>query len=175
MNLFRHSRRSLPSTPIGGRNDGRGWGRAMLLAASLLFLPVAHAAEAVSVGEDPAIEQRMVKLSEELRCLVCQNESLAGSHAELAEDLRREIRVQMKAGKNDKEVIEYLTTRYGDFVLYRPPFKPLTYLLWLGPLLFLGIGGSVWYVTLKKRRDQKDSPVDEKQLTAAAQLLDEKQ
>ncbi len=140
----------------------------------VLMLGAAHADEAVPVGEDPAIEQRMVKLAEELRCLVCQNESLAGSHAELAEDLRKEIRVQMKAGKNDKEVIEYLTTRYGDFVLYRPPFKPLTYLLWLGPLLFLGIGGTVWYMTLNKRRTLKDSPVDEQQLAAAAQLLDEK-
>ncbi|OYY93000.1 MAG: cytochrome C biogenesis protein CcmH [Hydrogenophilales bacterium 28-61-23] len=137
------------------------------------------AGEAAPVGEDPAIEQRMVKLAEELRCLVCQNESLAGSHAELAEDLRKEIRVQMKAGKNDKEVIEYLTTRYGDFVLYRPPFKPLTYILWLGPLLFLGLGGGIWYVTLQKRRALKDTPVDEKQLDEAskllaAQLLDEK-
>ncbi|MDP2786537.1 MAG: cytochrome c-type biogenesis protein CcmH [Pseudomonadota bacterium] len=145
------------------------------MAACLFLLPLAHAGEAAPVGEDPVIEQRMVKLSEDLRCLVCQNESLAGSHAELAEDLRKEIRTQMKAGKGDKEVIEYLTTRYGDFVLYRPPFKPLTYLLWLGPLLFLGIGGGVWYVTLKKRRAQIDTPVDEKQLAAAAQLLDEKQ
>jgi cytochrome c-type biogenesis protein CcmH len=138
-----------------------------------LSLPT-YAGEAAPVGEDPAIEQRMVKLSEDLRCLVCQNESLAGSHAELAEDLRKEIRVQMKAGKNDKEVINYLTTRYGDFVLYRPPFKPLTYLLWLGPLLFLALGGGVWYVTLKKRRALVEAPADEKQLAAAAQLLDEK-
>jgi cytochrome c-type biogenesis protein CcmH len=138
-----------------------------------LSLPT-YAGEAAPVGEDPAIEQRMVKLSEDLRCLVCQNESLAGSHAELAEDLRKEIRVQMKAGKNDKEVINYLTTRYGDFVLYRPPFKPLTYLLWLGPLFFLALGGGVWYVTLKKRRALVEAPADEKQLAAAAQLLDEK-
>jgi cytochrome c-type biogenesis protein CcmH len=143
----------------------------LLLAINL----PAYAGEAASVGEDPLIEQRMVKLSEELRCLVCQNESLAGSHAELAEDLRREIRVQMKAGKDDKAVIEYLTTRYGDFVLYRPPFKPLTYLLWLGPLLFLSLGGGLWYATLRKRRALEDAPVDENQLAAAAQLLDEKQ
>jgi cytochrome c-type biogenesis protein CcmH len=146
-----------------------------LLISLLLALSIpAHAGEAQPVGEDPAIEQRMVKLAEDLRCLVCQNESLAGSHAELAEDLRKEIRAQMKAGKDDKQVIEYLTTRYGDFVLYRPPFKPVTYLLWLGPLLFLGLGGTIWYLTLKKRRALKDTPVDEKQLAAAAQLLDEK-
>lgn len=138
----------------------------------VLSLP-ARAGEAIPVGEDPAIEQRMVNLATDLRCLVCQNESLAGSHAELAEDLRKEIRVQMKAGKNDKEVIEYLTERYGDFVLYRPPFKPVTYLLWLGPLLFLGIGGTVWFLALKKRRTLKDIPVDDKQLAAAAKLLED--
>ena len=153
--------------------------RVMLFVSSLLLLPAtAFAAEAVPVGEDPVIEQRMVNLATELRCLVCQNESLAGSHAELAEDLRKEIRAQMKAGKNDKEVIEYLTTRYGDFVLYRPPFKPVTYILWLGPLLFLAIGGGVWYVALKKRRAMdsaaKEATVDEKQLATATQLLEDK-
>ncbi len=148
--------------------------KSLLLSLGLLLAPPLWAAEAVPVGEDPVIEQRMVKLAEDLRCLVCQNESLAGSHAELAEDLRREIRTQMKAGKNDKEVVDYLTERYGDFVLYRPPFKPVTYLLWLGPLLFLGLGGAIWYVTLKKRRAMAPTPpVDEKQLAAAAQLLDE--
>lgn len=148
--------------------------KSLLFALSLALSAPAWAAEAVPVGEDPVIEQRMVKLAEDLRCLVCQNESLAGSHAELAEDLRKEIRAQMKAGKNDKEVISYLTDRYGDFVLYRPPFKPVTYLLWLGPLLFLGLGGSLWYVALKKRRALKETPVDEKKLAAAAQLLDDK-
>lgn len=142
---------------------------AILLACSL----PAMAGEAQPIAEDPVIEQRMVNLAEDLRCLVCQNESLAGSHAELAEDLRREIRAQMKAGKDDKQVIEYLTTRYGDFVLYRPPFKPVTYLLWLGPLLFLSIGGALWYAALKKRRALKDTPVDPQQLAAAAKLLDE--
>ena len=80
----------------------------------------------------------------------------------------------MKAGKDDKQVIEYLTDRYGDFVLYRPPFKPVTYLLWLGPLLFLAVGGAVWFQTMKRRRAMQDTPVDEKQLAAAAKLLDEK-
>lgn len=154
---------------------------AILLAFSLPVLadspasPSASAPkEALPNAEDPVIEQRLVNLAEDLRCLVCQNESLAGSHAELAEDLRREIRGQMKAGKNDKEVIEYLTTRYGDFVLYRPPFKPVTYLLWLGPLLFLAIGAGAWYATLRRRRAAQSIPVDEKKLAAAAQLLDEK-
>lgn len=153
---------------------------ALLLAASLPTLaeepasvPASTVKEALPNAEDPEIEQRMVRLAEDLRCLVCQNESLAGSHAELAEDLRREIREQMKAGKNDKEVIAYLTERYGDFVLYRPPFKPVTYLLWLGPVLFLGIGGGAWYMTLRRRRAAESIPADEKKLAAAAQLLEE--
>ena len=141
----------------------------LLLACSL---PV-FADEARPLADDPVIEQRMVDLASDLRCLVCQNESLAGSHAELAEDLRREIRSLMKQGKSDKEVISYLTTRYGDFVLYRPPFKPVTYLLWLGPLIFLGIGLGVWYATLKKRRAMPDQTVDGTQIAAAAKLLDE--
>lgn len=150
------------------------WILAALLAFSLpiLSLPT-QAGEATLNAEDPAIEQRLTHLAEDLRCLVCQNESLAGSHAELAEDLRREIRAQMKAGKDDKQVIEYLTDRYGDFVLYQPPFKPVTYLLWLGPLLFLMLGGLVWYQTMKRRRAMPTTPVDEKQLAAAAKLLDE--
>lgn len=171
----------IPALPVShrkGPSNTRG-GTAWFLQAILLSLALAlslgvHAGEAQPNAEDPVIEQRLVKLAEDLRCLVCQNESLAGSHAELAADLRREIRELMKAGKSDKEVIAYLTERYGDFVLYRPPFKPVTYLLWLGPLLFLGIGTGIWYLTLKKRRAVKAPPVDEKQLAAAAQLLDEK-
>ena len=170
---WRDQRRSLERK---NRAEIAGVGRMKSLLFTLMLTLAAPlwADEATPVGEDPVIEQRMVILATDLRCLVCQNESLAGSHAELAEDLRKEIRAQMKAGKNDKEVIEYLTTRYGDFVLYRPPFKPITYLLWLGPLLFLGLGGAIWYVTLKKRRAFKDVPVDEQQLAEAAQLLDDK-
>ena len=154
-------------------NFTRGLFQALLLSATLASLPAAQAGEAAPVGEDPAIEQRMVTLASDLRCLVCQNESLAGSHAELAEDLRKEIRAQMKAGKNDKEVIEYLTTRYGDFVLYRPPFKPVTYLLWLAPLLFLTIGATIWFFVLKRRRDNVQPEVDAQQLAAAAKLLED--
>lgn len=146
----------------------------VIFAILLAFWAPTFAGEAAPNAEDPVIEQRMIKLSEDLRCLVCQNESLAGSHAELAEDLRREIRAQMKAGKSDREVLDYLIARYGDFVLYQPPFKPVTYLLWLGPLLFLLIGGGVWYATLKKRRALKETPLDEKQLAAAEQLLNDK-
>ncbi|HSJ79640.1 MAG TPA: cytochrome c-type biogenesis protein [Thiobacillus sp.] len=148
---------------------------AMLLAICLPALAGEGASKAaLPNADDPVIEQRLVKLAEDLRCLVCQNESLAGSHAALAEDLRREIRTLMRAGKSDREVVDYLTERYGDFVLYRPPFKPVTWLLWLGPVLFLGIGGGAWVMTLRRRRDAPAAPVDEKMRAAAAQLLEEK-
>ncbi len=147
----------------------------LLLLSLLISLAVpVWAGEATPLAADPAIEKRMLNLAEELRCVVCQNESLAASNAELAQDLRREIREQMVAGMSDKEVLDYLTTRYGDFVLFRPPFKPVTYLLWLGPPLFLGFGALLGYLTLKKRRAFKRTPVDRAQLAAAAQLLEDK-
>ena len=104
------------------------------------------------LAEDPEIEKRLQSLSQELRCLVCQNETLADSRAGLAEDLRREIREQIKAGKSDKEIIAFLTARYGDFVLYRPRVTPTTYLLWFGPFVLLGVGLIVLYRQLKMRR-----------------------
>jgi cytochrome c-type biogenesis protein CcmH len=85
------------------------------------------------MAADVEIEKRMVAISEELRCLVCQNESLAGSHAELAQDLRREIRKMIAEGKSDKEILDFMVGRYGDFVRYSPPVKPTTWLLWGGP------------------------------------------
>ena len=115
--------------------------RAGLLAAALLAGAGASlAADATPMAEDPAVEARMVAISEELRCLVCQNESLAASRAELAEDLRREVRKLIRDGKSDPEIRDYLVARYGDFVLYRPPVKGITLLLWGGPLALLVIG-----------------------------------
>jgi cytochrome c-type biogenesis protein CcmH len=87
--------------------------------------------------DDPATELRFKKLTEELRCLVCQNQSLADSHAELAQDLRNEVYRMVNAGDSNKEIIDYMVTRYGDFVLYRPPVKNTTYFLWFGPFLIL--------------------------------------
>jgi cytochrome c-type biogenesis protein CcmH len=147
--------------------------RLILVLLVALSAPV-WAAEAKPVGGDPAIEQRMVNLAQDLRCLVCQNETLAASHAELAEDLRKDIRQQMRAGKSDKEVIQYLTDRYGDFVLYKPPFRSYTLLLWFGPFLFLLAGGVIWYFTLKKRRNMKAADqVSAAALKQAADLLHE--
>src|SRR5256714_10835788 len=113
-------------------------------------------------NEDPQIEQRMKNLTEQLRCLVCQNETLADSRADLAEDLRKQIREQMKAGKSDKEIIAYLTDRYGDFVLYKPPVKATTYLLWFGPFVFLIGGTIILYRFVRRRREM----IHEKPFTA---------
>jgi cytochrome c-type biogenesis protein CcmH len=105
-----------------------------------LMLPLSGAVlanEAAPLADDPVVEQRLITISEELRCLVCQNESLAGSRADLALDLRRELRTLIKAGKSDAEIMDFMVSRYGDFVLYRPPVKPITYVLWFGPFLLL--------------------------------------
>lgn len=127
-----------------------------LLLLCLVFLAFSGrllAQEAKPLAEDPELEKRVMNLSKELRCLVCQNETLADSRADLAVDLRNEIREQMKAGKSDKEIIAFLTARYGDFVLYRPPVRPTTYLLWFGPFLLLVIGMVILYKYLRQRRD----------------------
>lgn len=129
------------------------------LLLSLATLP-ALAKEAAPLAQDEAIEKRMVAISEELRCLVCQNESLAGSHAELANDLREEIRKMLKAGKGDKEILDFMTDRYGDFVRYRPPVKPYTYLLWFGPFLLLAGGVAGLTVYLRRRSAQVAAPAE---------------
>lgn len=110
--------------------------------------------EAPLVAADPIIEARMLRLSEDLRCLVCQNESIAESRADFSNDLRREIREQIKANKTDEEILEFMVERYGDFVLYDPPLKATTFFLWFGPLFLLVIGSIVLMFILKRRRIQ---------------------
>jgi cytochrome c-type biogenesis protein CcmH len=100
------------------------------------------AKEALPMAQDPVLEKRLVLISEELRCLVCQNESLASSRAELANDLREEVRKLITQNLSDQQIKDYLVTRYGDFVLYRPQVKPLTWVLWFGPFLLLAV--AVW-------------------------------
>jgi cytochrome c-type biogenesis protein CcmH len=119
----------------------------------LTFAASASAKEAQLSAADPVLEERVMKLSKELRCLVCQNETLADSRADLAVDLRGQIREQMQAGKTDKEIIEYLTQRYGKFILYNPPIDPTTYLLWFGPFVLLLAGLAVLFRYLKRRRE----------------------
>mgnify|MGYP002412697978 FL=1 len=138
--------------------------RSGLLAAAMLGTTGASlAADATPMAEDPAVEARLVVISEELRCLVCQNESLAASRAELAEDLRREVRKLIRDGKSDPEIRDYLVARYGDFVLYRPPVKPTTWLLWFGPFVLL-VGALVGLIAYLRRRSAGLAPTA---LTAA--------
>mgnify|MGYP006278142427 FL=1 len=134
---------------------------ATLALAVTSFAQVSN--EAAPLAEDPVVEQRLIAISEELRCLVCQNESLAGSRADLALDLRREIRDLIKAGKTDDQIREFMVERYGDFVLYRPPVKASTVALWAGPFVFLGAGlvGLLIYL----RRRARANPEQAKALT----------
>lgn len=128
-----------------------------LLCLQLLASAQAH--EARPLAGDPAVEARLQRIAEEVRCLVCQNESLAGSQAELADDLRREIRAQIRQGRSDEQILDFLVSRYGDFVRYRPPFKATTVLLWLGPFVALlaGVGG---LLRMLRRRRDASPPVD---------------
>ena len=118
-----------------------------------------YAGEAAPLADDPVVEQRLIVISEELRCLVCQNESLAGSRADLAMDLRREIRTLIKEDKTDPEIKEFLVSRYGDFVLYRPPVKPMTWALWFGP--FLLMLGALFMLVRLIRRSQSNAATPE--------------
>ena len=132
----------------------------MKRAAAIVFtaaLALANHALAQSdevANPNPAVEARLKALGEELRCLVCQNQTLADSSAPLALDLRNEIRVLIAQGKSDDEIRAYLVDRYGDFVLYRPPWKPTTLLLWLGPFVLLGAGAWVFSRIVRSRKPQ---------------------
>jgi len=142
-----------------------------LLLALQCLLP-AHANEATPLAEDPVVEKRMVAISEELRCLVCQNESLAGSRADLALDLKREIRGLIKSGKSDAEIMDFMVSRYGDFVRYRPPVNPVTWLLWFGPFVLLIGAVFVLYRMVRGSQRASTPPVlDEAQRAKAQSLL----
>ena len=121
---------------------------------------------------DAALDKRVYAFSQQVRCLVCQNETLADSQADLAADLRGEIREQIKAGKSDKEIIEFLTARYGQFILYRPQVTPATYLLWFGPFVLLLGGLFVLFTYIKQRRDSvAEKPLSADERRRAEELL----
>ena len=143
------------------------------LAILALISPLAASAdEAKPTAQDPIEQARAVALSSELRCLVCQNQTIADSNADLAVDLRRQIHEQIAAGKSDREIIDFMVQRYGDFVLYRPPLKGTTLLLWGGPALLLVIGGVLAVRTVRKRRSQVvERPLTEEEHRRAAELL----
>ena len=119
----------------------------ILLAAAMCV----NAKEAVPTAADPALEARVLRVTAELRCLVCQNQTIADSHSGLAEDLRREVRDQLRRGASDEQVVQFMTDRYGDFVRYRPPLKTSTVLLWLGPAVLLLAGVATLVVVLRRR------------------------
>jgi cytochrome c-type biogenesis protein CcmH len=117
-----------------------------------LLVSVAVAAkEAVPAAADAVLEARMLRVTAELRCLVCQNQTIADSHSGLAEDLRREVRDQLQRGASEEQVVQYMSDRYGDFVRYRPPFKASTALLWAGPALLFAIGLTALTLVLRRR------------------------
>ena len=111
----------------------------------------AFAVEALPASDNPVLEAQVMKISTELRCLVCQNQTIADSHADLAVDLRRQVREMLQNGQSEQQVIDYMTARYGDFVLYRPPFKALTALLWIGPAVMVVVGLGTLFVVLRRR------------------------
>jgi cytochrome c-type biogenesis protein CcmH len=129
----------------------------LLLILSTIVLAsamnISSAKDAAPLADDPVTEQRLIAISEEMRCLVCQNESLAGSRSDLANDLRREIRVLIVEGKTDEQIRNFMVERYGDFVLYRPPVKPITWLLWIGPFVIL-LAGIIGLMIYLRRRNQ---------------------
>ena len=123
------------------------------LGSMAVSAPLAHATDAAPAADDPVLEAHMLRITTELRCLVCQNQTIADSHADLAVDLRRQVREMLSQGQTDQQVIDYMTARYGDFVLYRPPFKATTALLWIGPGLMavLGLLALVWILRQRSR------------------------
>jgi cytochrome c-type biogenesis protein CcmH len=135
-----------------------------------LLAVVAHAEVAKSVSGNPELEKHVMAISEELRCLVCQNQTIADSNAELAVDLRNQVREKLEQGMSDKDIVAYMVERYGDFVLYRPPMKSTTWLLWFGPFLLL-IGGIV-FLGMKLRRGRPNvDALSEAEMQRAAAML----
>ena len=146
--------------------------QATFLVLLLAFGSWAHAGEAKQAAESPALEARVNALANELRCLVCQNQTLADSNAPLAVDLRNQIRERMREGASERDIIGFLVERYGDFVLYRPPLKATTLLLWLGPIVLMIGGLAALYYRLARRRRERARPelTGEERARAAALL-----
>jgi cytochrome c-type biogenesis protein CcmH len=142
------------------------------LLALLMSLPVA-AREATPMASDPVLEARVMAIAEELRCLVCQNETIAASHADLAVDLRAQIRSKLSQGQTSQQILDFMVERYGDFVLYRPPLKPLTLLLWVGPFALLLLAAGVLALNVRRLRRSATEALSPAELERARQLLDQ--
>lgn len=142
---------------------------ALLLSCTFGLL---QAAEAPPAADDPVIEARLMRLASELRCLVCQNQSLADSQADLAVDLRNQVRQQIAAGKSDAQIRAWMTERYGDFVLYRPPVKSTTMLLWVGPFVLLAVAFAGLVLYLRRRAGElREAPLTEAEHARALALM----
>jgi cytochrome c-type biogenesis protein CcmH len=150
--------------------------KAFVAALLLAFAAAASGqVQAPDVAKDPEVERRLKALAEELRCLVCQNQTIADSNAPLAIDLRNQIRGQIAQGRSDDQIRGYMVERYGDFVLYRPPFKALTLVLWLGPFVLLAAGALIGWKIVRRRRVAAEAPqVPEKRRAEIEALLDER-
>lgn len=145
-----------------------------LLLALWLFSAAAVAEIKVYEFKTPELERRYQNLTQELRCLVCQNQNIADSHAELAQDLRGKVYELLNKGDSDSQIVDYMTERYGDFVLYRPPLNWKTLLLWLGPALAVLFGGIcfVWVLKNAKKRKNEQPDIAENELQSIRNLLD---
>jgi len=144
----------------------------VLAITFILFVASLIAATHAQPADDAQLEQRMRNLTQQLRCMVCRNETLADSQADLAADMRQQIREQMKAGRSDQEIIGFLTQRYGDFILYKPPVKTTTYLLWFGPFVLLLGGAAMLYRYVKRRSELiREKPLTADERRRAEELL----
>lgn len=148
--------------------------KVLMVILTLLISPhVLEAAFEVKQFKTQQQEQRYKKLIDELRCLVCQNQNLADSNAALAQDLRKQVYKMINAGQSDKEILDFMVTRYGDFVLYRPPFKATTYLLWIGPFIILVAGLFVLIRFIRLRKKIVITKLTDTDKEKLKQLLDE--
>jgi cytochrome c-type biogenesis protein CcmH len=146
--------------------------RLWLSMLALLLCGLAAAQEARPLAEDPVLEAKVMRIAEELRCLVCQNETIAASHADLAVDLRQQIRLKLQQGQSQAQILDFMVQRYGDFVLYRPPVKSSTWLLWGGPFLLLGVALAGLIFNIRRRR-QAPVPLQAAESERVRQLLGE--
>jgi cytochrome c-type biogenesis protein CcmH len=134
---------------------------------------LAAAQQARPLADDPVLEAKVMRLAEELRCLVCQNETIAASHADLAVDLRKQIRQQLQQGRSEQQILDFMVQRYGEFVLYRPPVKSSTWLLWGGPFVLLGVALLGLGLNIRRRRNLANAPLQGVEAERVRRLLGE--
>lgn len=148
-------------------------GKLPALLLGLILAGSVFAKEAPTVAADPVLEQRVMALASELRCLVCQNQTIADSNAELAVDLKNQVREKLKQGESEAKIIEYMVARYGDFVLYKPPVKATTLPLWIGPfvLLLAALAGLYYYIA-RRRRSAPAQTLSQEEEARVRSLLD---